>query len=101
MNKAHWNQKEVILGNGVKLLMINTNKFKTVDVRVFYEDNLDSFNITSDNLLLKLLTTKTKKYSTRKSFKTYLQDLYDMKITPVVASYGEVFSYSISGSLLK
>lgn len=90
------NKREVILDSGVKLLMINTNKFKTVDVRVFYEDNLDSFNITSDNLLLKLLTTKTKNYPTRKSFKTYLQDLYDMKITPVVASYGEVFSYSIS-----
>ena len=50
------NKREVILDSGVKLLMINTNKFKTVDVRVFYEDNLDSFNITSDNLLLKLLT---------------------------------------------
>ena len=33
-------RKEVVLDNGVKLLMINTNKFKTVDVRVFLRMNL-------------------------------------------------------------
>lgn len=89
------NRKEIVLDNGVKLLMINTDKFKTVDVRVFFEDELDDKNITSDNLLLKLLTTKTKNYPTRKAFKNYLQDLYDMKVKSYVASYGETFSFSI------
>ena len=89
------NKKELILNNGVKLLMINTDKFKTVDVRVFYEDKIDSFTITCNNLLLKLLTTKTFNYPSRKSFKMYLQELYDMKIKPFVASYGETFSFSI------
>ena len=87
-------KKEIVLENGVKLLMINTNKFKTVDIRVFYEDKLDAKNITCDNLLLKLLTTKTLKHSTRNKFKTYLQDLYDMKINSLVGSYGEVFCFS-------
>ena len=89
------NKKEIVLDSGVKLLMINTDKFKTVDIRVFYEDVLDEKNITCNNLLLKLLTTKTKKYPTRKTFKTYLDDLYDMKVKSYVASYGETFSFSI------
>ena len=89
------NKKEVILDSGVKLLMINTDKFKTVDVRVFYEDVLEDKNITCDSLLLKLLCTKTKSYPTRKSFKTYLQDLYDMKTKIFTSSNGEVFSFSI------
>lgn len=89
------NKKEILLDSGVKLLMINTNKFKTVDVRVFYEDKIDSFNITCNNLLLKLLTTKTFNYPSRKSFKMHLQEFYDMKIKPFVASYGETFSFSI------
>ncbi len=89
------NKKEVILDSGVKLLMINTDKFKTVDVRVFFEDSLESKSITCNNLLLKLLSTKTKKYPSRKELKTYLQNLYDMKIKSYVASYGETFSFSI------
>ena len=89
------NKKEVILNSGVKLLMINTDKFKTVDIRVFYEDSLESNNITCSNLLLKLLSTKTKKYPSRKELKTYLQNLYDMKIKSYVASYGETFSFSM------
>ena len=90
------NKKEVVLANGVKLLMINTDKFKTVDIRVFYEDSLDARSITCDNLLLKLLTTKTMNYPTRNKFKTYLQDLYDMKINSLVSSYGEAFSFSVA-----
>lgn len=89
------NKKEILLDSGVKLLMINTNKFKTVDVRVFYEDCLDARSITINNLLLKILTTKTNHFPTRKQFKNYLQDLYDMKIKSFVASYGETFSFSI------
>ena len=94
------NKKEILLDSGVKLLMINTNKFKTVDVRVFYEDKIDSFNITCNNLLLKLLTTKTFNYPSRKSFKMHLQEFYDMKIKPFVASYGETFSFSIGVNAL-
>jgi predicted Zn-dependent peptidase len=89
------NRKEVVLDSGIKLVMVNTDKFKTVDVRVFFEDDLNSRNITTNNLLLKLLSTKTKKYPSRKLFKDYLKDLYDMKIKVSEASYGEVFSFSI------
>lgn len=89
------NKKEIVLDNGVKLLMINTSKFKTVDIRVFYEDELNANNITCNNMLLKLLTTKTKNYPTRKKFKNYLQELYDMKVKSFVSSYGETFSFSI------
>lgn len=89
------NKKEVVLSNGVKLLMINTEKFKTVDVRVFFEDKLNAKNITCYTLMLKLLTTKTNNYPTRKAFKTYLQDLYDMKVKSFTNTYGETFSFSL------
>jgi len=89
------NKKEIVLDSGIKLVMINTDKFKTVDVRVFFEESLSGNNITCDNLLLKLLSTKTNRYPTRKEFKNYLQDLYDMKITSLVSSYGETLSFSM------
>lgn len=88
-------RKEVILDNGVKLLMINTNKFKTVDIRIFFEDELSEMNITCNNLLLKLLSTKTNVHPTRKSFKNYLQGMYDMKVKTMVSLMGETFSASI------
>ena len=86
-------KKEVVLDNGVKLIMLNTNKFKTVNVTVVFEDELNDFNVTCDNLLLSLLTTKTSKYSSRKEFKSYLKDLYDMKIKTFKSNPGEVYNF--------
>ena len=71
------NKKEVILDSGVKLVMINTNKFKTVNMTLFFEDELNDFNVTCDNLLTKLLVAKTGKHPSRKDFKSYLKELYD------------------------
>jgi len=90
------NRKEMILDSGVKLIMINTDKFKTVDVGVYYEDNLDSRSITCNCLLANLLVTKTKNYPNRKAFKSYLKDLYDMKVKSHSANYGETYSMAFS-----
>ena len=73
-------KKVVVLDSGIELIMMNTNKFKTVNVTVFFEDELSDFNVTCDNLLIKLLTGKTGKHPSRKEFKSYLKELYDMKI---------------------
>ena len=94
------NKRSIVLSNGVKLSMVNTDKFKTVDVKVFYEDSLNAKNITCDNLLINILSAKCKKYPTRKLFKNYLQNLYDMKIKNSVASYGETFSFAIGVNAL-
>ena len=67
-------RREIVLDSGVKLLMINTNKFKTVNVTLFFEDELNDFNVTCDNLLTKLLVAKTGKHTSRKDFKTYLNN---------------------------
>lgn len=93
-------RKEVVLDNGVKLLMINTNKFKTVDVRVFFEDELNEMNVTCNNLLLKLLSTKTGEHRSRKSFKNYLEKMYDMKVKTMVSLMGETFSASVGVNAL-
>ena len=89
-------KKIVVLDNGVKLIMINTNKFKTVNTTLFFEDELNDFNVTCDNLLLSLLVSKTKKHPSIKQFKSYLKDLYDMKIKKMSETLGEVFSFSIN-----
>ena len=41
-------RKEIVLDNGTKLVMINTDKFKTVTVNLFFEDISNDFNITCD-----------------------------------------------------
>jgi len=88
-------RKEIVLDNGVKLVMINTDKFKTVTVNLFFEDKLNDFNINCNNLLVKLLVTETAKHSSRKEFKSYLKNMYDMKINSYNNTLGEVFSFSI------
>lgn len=89
-------KKVIYLNNGIELIMMNTNKFKTVNVTVFFEDELNDFNVTCDNLLIKLLTSKTNKHSSRKEFKSYLKDLYDMKINSFKDTPGERFMFSIN-----
>lgn len=90
------NKKEIVLDSGVKLVMINTKKFKTVNVTLFFEDMLNDFNVTCDNLLSILLTTKTMKHSSRKEFKSYLKDLYDMKVKILKSNPGEVYNFSVN-----
>jgi len=90
------NKKEIVLDSGVKLVMINTDKFKTVNVTLFFEDKLSDFNVTCDNLLASLLITKTSKHSSRKEFKSYLKDLYDMKIKVFKSNPGEVYNFNLN-----
>ena len=49
------NKKEIILDNGMKLVLVNTNKFKTVNVGVTFEDKMSDKDITCDRLLIKLV----------------------------------------------
>lgn len=93
-------KKVVVLDNGIELIMINTNKFKTVNVALFFEDELSDFNITCDNLLLKLLTGRTNKHPSRKDFKSYLKELYDMKVSAFKDTPGETFTFSLIADAL-
>ena len=90
------NKKDIILDSGIKVTMINTNKFKTVNVTLFFEDQINDFNITCDNFLMRLLTTKTSKHTSRQSFKGYLKDLYDTKISFFANDLGETFSFYLN-----
>ena len=92
--------KKVVLDSGIELVMMNTNKFKTVNVTVFFEDELSDFNITCDNLLIKLLTAKTNKYPSRKEFKSYLKELYDMKVNCFKDTPGDRFLFSFNTDAL-
>lgn len=89
-------KKIVVLDNGIELIMMNTNKFKTVNMTVFFEDELNDFNVTCDNLLIKMLTAKTGKHPSRKEFKSYLKELYDMKINCFKDAPGERFLFSFN-----
>ncbi len=89
------NRKEIFLDSGVRLLMIKTKKFKTVEVALNFECELNDDNITLYNLLMKLLTTKTGVHSSRESFKKYLNDLYDMKVSSYKNGYGATLGFSL------
>ncbi len=89
------NKKEIILDNGMKLVLVNTNKFKTVNVGVTFEDKMSDKDITCDRLLIKLLTTKTKEHPTIKEFKNYLKDLYDTSVSCTSNTMGETYSFCV------
>ena len=74
-------KREIILDGGLKLIMIKTDKFKTVNVCLNFEDSCDDFSVTSNNLLMKLLVSETSKHPSRKEFKSYLKDMYDIKLS--------------------
>lgn len=89
------NSKEITLENGMKLVLINSKKFKTVNVGVFFEDELNDKNITCDKLLVKLLTSKTGVHPSIKEFNDYLKDLYGTSVSCMTNIMGDTYSFCI------
>ena len=94
------NKKVVVLDNGIELIMLNTNKFKNVNVTLFFEDELNDYNVTCDNLLIKTLSEKTSVHSSRKELKSYLKELYDMKINYFKDAPGDTFLFALNTDAL-
>ena len=63
------------------LHIINTDKFKTVSVRVNFKRQCKKEEITKRNILSALLLESSKKYNTRRELEIETEELYDLKLS--------------------
>ncbi len=63
------------------LHIINTDKFKTVSVRVNFKRQCKKEEITKRNLLSALLLESSKKYNTRRELEIETEELYNLKLS--------------------
>lgn len=90
---------EFISDNGLKVVFLKTNKFKTISLNLFLKSQIDYESNSKLILLTRLLTGANKKYPSVKEFSSYLKELYDAKLI-VSSSYvgaANVLSISVIG----
>lgn len=90
----------VIDKQSYKLHLINTNKFKTISVKVVFSDVVKREEITFKNFLSDILVFSTKNYNTRKLLQIKQQDLYAMNIFSSCYRLGKLYNMDISASFL-
>ena len=71
---------EVIEKTSYRLHLIQTDRFKTITVRVSLKNDLQKNKISYRNFLMDMLTYSTEKYPTRKSLVAKTQDLYAVNV---------------------
>lgn len=83
-----------------KLHMIKTNKFKTINVKVVFSNEIKKDEITIRNVLSDILTYSSKKYDTNKKLITKMQDLYAAKIFSSSYRIGKLYNTDINAVFL-
>ncbi len=63
-----------------KLHLIKTDKFKTINVRICFRDEIKKEDITIRNMLTNFMTSSTDKYKTKRDLVLKTQDLYAASI---------------------
>lgn len=84
--------------NGVNVKVINTNKFKTVNIELFFTSELDYKDIAAYNLLAGILSTRNDKYPSISSFSSYKEENYGLSVNANYTSRGNIgiFNFRIS-----
>ncbi len=91
--------KKIKLGS-YNLHLIKTKRFRTVDVRIIFQDVIKKENITRVNLLLDLLTDSTKSYPTNREFGIKLENLYGADLRSFSQKYGKYINHCFNLSFL-
>lgn len=76
--------------NNVPLKIINTNKFKTVNIEMFFTRELDYKDIAPYNLLVSILTSRNATYPSINSFAAYKEDNYGLSVNGSYTSRGNI-----------
>ena len=76
--------------HNVQVKVINTNKFKTVNIEMFFTRELDYKDIAPYNLLVNILISRNAKYPSISSFATYKEDNYGLSINGGYTSRGNI-----------
>lgn len=86
--------------NGVNLHLINTNRFKTVDVVIFFTKKFDKEDIVFGNYLASSLVYTSKKYNTKNKMAIIGEELYGAKVSSSFGLSGNLESFVFSVSFL-
>lgn len=88
--------------DGFNLHIINNKKFHTLDLKIYFTENVNKEKITYRNALIDMMTLKTKKYDKKEKLIKKCQDLYSLYPVSSSNRYGNllatVFSISIINS---
>ena len=82
--------------NNLEINIINTEKFKLVNVQISFLFNLDYDDIAAYNLLLNMLITRNKMYPSIKEFSLYLENNYGMNINGGYFNRGNVGVFNLT-----
>lgn len=82
------------------LHMINTDRFKTVNIEVILSNKIKKEEITITNFLSSILAYTTKKYPTKNSLAIKLQDLYAARIFTSCYRIGNLYNVDFNLSML-
>lgn len=83
-----------------KLHMIQTNKFKTIKVRVCFRRPIKKNEITMRNILCNMLTHSSKDYKTKRALAIKSQDLYAATIVSNNGRFGNYINTEITLTVL-
>lgn len=84
--------------NNVPIKIINTNKFKIVNIEMFFTRKLDYKDIGPYNLLVSMLVTRNAKYPSISSFSSYKENNYGLSVNGSFSSRGDIslFNFRVS-----
>lgn len=83
-----------------KLHLIQTKKFRSIDIKVLLKDEIKKEDITKRNFLTDYLVFSTKKYNTRSKLSIKMQELYSLYLTCNNSRLGNYLITRFSMSLL-
>ena len=67
--------------NNVPIKIIQTNKFKSVNIELYFTRKLDYKDVAPYNLLVNMLVSKNEKYPSISSFSSYKEENYGLSVT--------------------
>ena len=86
--------------NAYNLHLINTNKFKTVMLRINFKKKIEKKDITYRNLLTKVLFQSNKNYSSKRELEILTEELYNISISSRNAISGNYMVTSFDAMIL-
>jgi predicted Zn-dependent peptidase len=82
--------KQIVSKNGINVYKIDTTKFKTNQINIFFHDNLEKESVAYNALLASVLRRGTRKLQTTKELSIYLEELYGAVFDCAVGKRGEI-----------
>ena len=81
--------------NNIPIKIINTNKFKCVNIELFFTRKLDYKDIAPYNLLVNILTSRNAKYPSISAFSSYKENNYGLSVNGSFSSRGDMSIFNL------